>query len=128
MADPAYPEDRKYTREHEWVLTTGDVARVGITAFAQEALGDIVFVTLPQQGDTVRAGDSCGEVESTKSVSELYAPVSGLVTSVNEELDAAPELVNSDPYGAGWMFEVRLNDASPQTGLLSAEEYAQLAG
>lgn len=128
MSDPAYPEDRQYTAEHEWVQITGNVARVGITHYAQEALGDIVFVTLPGDGDQVEAGQSCGEVESTKSVSEIYSPVSGTVVGLNDELDTAPELVNTDPYGAGWMFEVQLRDAELPEGLLSAQEYADLAG
>ena len=106
------PEDLKYTKDHEWVRADegggdGGVVRIGITDYAQDALGDIVFVTLPDPGTTVSAGESCGEVESTKSVSEIYAPVSGEVVERNEALDASPELVNSDPYGAGWMFAVR---------------------
>ena len=128
MSDPAYPEDRQYTAEHEWVLIDGNVARVGITHFAQEALGDIVFVTLPADGDQVEAGQTCGEVESTKSVSEIYAPVSGTVVALNDELDLAPELVNTDPYGAGWMFEVHLRGDAPPEDLLSAQEYGDLAG
>lgn len=128
MSDPAYPEDRQYTAEHEWVQISGNVARVGITHFAQEALGDIVFVTLPGDGDQVEAGQSCGEVESTKSVSEIYSPVSGTVVGLNDELDQAPELVNTDPYGAGWMFEVQLRQAELPEDLLSAQEYADLAG
>ena len=128
MSDPAYPEDRQYTTQHEWVLIDGDVARVGITHFAQEALGDIVFVTLPADGDQVEAGQACGEVESTKSVSELYSPVSGTVVALNDELDVAPELVNTDPYGAGWMFDVQLSGSALPEGLLSAQEYADLAG
>jgi glycine cleavage system H protein len=128
MSDPAYPEDRQYTAEHEWVLIDGNVARVGITHFAQEALGDIVFVTLPGDGDQVETGQACGEVESTKSVSEIYSPVSGTVVALNDELDLAPELVNTDPYGAGWMFEVHLRADAPPEDLLSAQEYGDLAG
>ena len=105
------PEDLKYTSDHEWVRTEtddeGELLRVGITDYAQDALGDIVFVTLPEPGAELTAGDTCGEVESTKSVSEIYAPVSGRVVERNEALDSAPELVNSDPYGDGWMFSVR---------------------
>lgn len=128
MSDPAYPEDRHYTREHEWVLISGDVARVGITHFAQEALGDIVFISLPDDGVLLEAGQACGEVESTKSVSEIYSPVAGTVVGLNDELDSAPELVNTDPYGAGWMFEVQLSGGEPPEGLLTAQEYADLAG
>lgn len=128
MSDPAYPEDRYYTREHEWVLISGDVARVGITHFAQEALGDIVFISLPDDGVLLESGQACGEVESTKSVSEIYSPVAGIVVGLNDELDAAPELVNTDPYGAGWMFEVQLSDGEQPEGLLTAQEYGDLAG
>lgn len=111
MSDLDYPDDLHYTADHEWVREGADgVVRVGITAFAQDALGDVVYVSLPEVGDTVTAGDSVGEVESTKSVSDLYSPLSGEVVSVNESLDATPELVNSDPYGEGWMYELRLGD------------------
>jgi glycine cleavage system H protein len=127
MADFEYPADLRYTSEHEWVRAMGDRARVGITAYAQDALGDIVYVTLPEEGTDVTAGETCGEVESTKSVSDLYAPVSGRVLARNEALDATPELVNGDPYGEGWMFEVTLESAEDVAGLLSADEYrAQL--
>ena len=110
MSDLEYPAGLRYTAEHEWVRADGDTVRVGITSFAQEALGDVVYVSLPTVGDAVAAGDTCGEVESTKSVSDLYAPVSGEVTAVNAALDATPELVNSDPYGEGWMYELRPSD------------------
>jgi glycine cleavage system H protein len=129
VSDFEYPDDLRYTAEHEWVRIQpgGDVARVGITAFAQDALGDIVFVTLPDEGAAVTAGSPCGEVESTKSVSDVYAPLTGTVSGRNEALDASPELVNSDPYGEGWMFEVRVDDPGAVDGLMSAEEYqAQL--
>jgi len=109
------PVDLKYTAEHEWLRPAGDALRLGITAYAQEALGDIVFVTLPAVGTEVVAGQSLGEVESTKSVSDVYAPLSGTVTAVNEALDANPELVNSDPYGEGWMVEL-----TPAGGLAAA--------
>jgi glycine cleavage system H protein len=123
------PEDLKYTAEHEWVRGTGPVVRVGITDFAQDSLGDIVFVTLPEAGAKLEAGTACGELESTKSVSDLYAPVSGTVTAVNSELDASPELVNSDPYGDGWIFEVELADGQSVDGLLDAAAYtASTAG
>jgi len=112
MSELEYPQDLRYTPEHEWVRAGSDgVVRVGITAFAQDALGDIVFVSLPAVGDSVTAGDTCGEVESTKSVSDLYAPLSGEVVAVNEALDSAPELVNTDPYGQGWMYDVKLSEA-----------------
>jgi glycine cleavage system H protein len=110
------------------VRADGDTLRVGITSFAQEALGDVVYVSLPAVGDAVVAGDTCGEVESTKSVSDLYAPVSGEVTAVNGALDATPELVNTDPYGEGWMYELRVSDAAALDGLMDVEAYtAQLS-
>lgn len=122
-----YPDELRYTAEHEWVKAT-DVGTVlfGITAYAQEALGDIVFVSLPGVGSRVEAGSACGEVESTKSVSDLYAPVSGAVVTVNSALDSAPETVNSDPYGAGWMVELQPDDAGALDGLLSAADYRAL--
>jgi glycine cleavage system H protein len=123
MSDPEYPTGLRYTAEHEWVRSEGDTVRVGITSFAQEALGDVVYVSLPSVGDDVAAGDTCGEVESTKSVSDLYAPVSGEVTAVNEALDATPELVNNDPYGEGWMYEMRPADAADVDGLMDADAY-----
>ena len=123
MSDLDYPAGLRYTAEHEWVRTDGEVLRVGITSFAQEALGDVVYVSLPAVGDTVAAGDTCGEVESTKSVSDLYAPVSGEVTAVNGSLDATPELVNSDPYGEGWMYEIRPADARAADALLDVDAY-----
>jgi glycine cleavage system H protein len=121
-----HPENLKYTSEHEWVRTPGDAegsVRIGITDFAQDALGDIVYVSLPQVGDSVTAGDTCGELESTKSVSDIYAPVTGEVVATNAALDATPELVNSDPYEAGWLFEVRVTDASEVDGLMDAAAY-----
>jgi glycine cleavage system H protein len=130
-----YPDDLKYTAEHEWVRAsgTGDdaVLRIGITSYAQEALGDIVFVTLPAVGTEVAAGQALGEVESTKSVSDVYAPLAGTVTARNEQLDGAPELVNSDPYGDGWMIEIRpsagLDEALSSGQLLDAAAYEELA-
>ena len=129
MSELDYPDDLRYTSDHEWVRVgeSGSV-RVGITSFAQDALGDVVFVSLPAVGADVAAGDSCGEVESTKSVSEINAPVSGTVTAVNEALDATPELVNTDPYGAGWMFEVAASDASQLEELMSAAAYRESVG
>ncbi|MEJ5915679.1 glycine cleavage system protein GcvH [Pseudokineococcus sp. 1T1Z-3] len=122
------PADLRYTAEHEWVRTlsegdSGLVVRVGITAFAQDALGDVVFVQLPDAGAEVGAGESIGEVESTKSVSEVYAPLAGTVSAVNESLDATPELVNADPYGEGWMFELEGVPADAVEALLDAEGY-----
>lgn len=121
-----YPEDLKYTSEHEWVRTPGEAAgsvRVGITDYAQDALGDIVYVQLPEAGSTVTAGDTIGELESTKSVSDVYAPVSGEVVAVNEALQATPELVNSDPYGEGWLFEVKVDEAAAAAELMDAAAY-----
>jgi glycine cleavage system H protein len=127
-----YPEDLKYTAEHEWVRSPGDTAgsvRVGITNFAQDALGDIVYVSLPEVGETVTAGSACGELESTKSVSDIYAPVSGEVVARNEALDATPELVNNDPYGGGWLFEVVPSNGGDLDGLMDAATYeGQLDG
>jgi glycine cleavage system H protein len=121
------PEDRGYTAEHEWARSAADgTVRVGITDHAQEQLGDIVFVSLPEQGAEVVAGSPCGELESTKSVSEIYAPVSGTVVAVNAAIETAPELVNSDPYDKGWMFDVRPSNSADLAGLLSAGEYRSL--
>ncbi len=124
MSELEYPEDLRYTAEHEWVRDQGDgVVRIGITSFAQDALGDVVYVSLPSVGDTLAVGDSCGEVESTKSVSDLYAPLDGEVVGVNEGLDSAPEQVNTDPYGEGWMYDVKVADAAALDGLLDVEAY-----
>ena len=121
------PPELRYTAEHEWVALDGSSATVGITDFAARALGDVVYVSLPAEGATVTAEEVCGEVESTKSVSDLYSPVDGQVTEVNSELDGDPGLVNSDPYGTGWMFRVQLSggDGLP-SGLLSPAEYEEL--
>ncbi len=123
-----FPDDVKYTREHEWVRVTGDVARVGITAFAQEQLGDVVYVSLPGEGTEVQAGQSFGEVESTKSVAEVYAPVAGTVRARNDALDAHPELVNADPYGEGWMVELAVADPAALDALLDAAAYEAFVG
>jgi glycine cleavage system H protein len=120
------PDDLRYSAEHEWVRLDGSTARVGISDFAQDSLGDVVFVQLPEVGATVDAGASISEVESTKSVSDIYAPVSGTVTAVNEALTTQPELVNSDPYGEGWMFEVEVSDAGAIDGLMDAAAYRKL--
>jgi glycine cleavage system H protein len=123
------PDDLRYTAEHEWVQQREDgVVRVGITAYAQDALGDVVFVTLPEDGTPVAPGQACGEVESTKSVSDVFAPITGTVTARNAALDANPELVNSSPYGEGWMFEVRPDDPASVDSLLDAESYRALLG
>ncbi|OIN79156.1 glycine cleavage system protein GcvH [Mycobacterium malmoense] len=115
------PSDLHYTAEHEWVRRSGDdTVRVGITDFAQSALGDVVFVQLPDVGTEVTAGESFGEVESTKSVSDLFAPVSGTVSAVNCDLEGSPQLVNSDPYGAGWLLDVRVSDAAELESAISA--------
>lgn len=125
-----YPAELTYTAEHEWLRAAeGGRLRVGITAYAQDALGDVVFVTLPAVGTAVDAGEALGEVESTKSVSDVYAPLAGTVVAVNEALDATPELVNSDPYGEGWMFELEPAggaDALRGDGLLDAAAYEAL--
>jgi glycine cleavage system H protein len=124
-----YPDDLKYTAEHEWVRTPGESAgsvRIGITDYAQDALGDIVYVQLPEVGESVTAGAAVGELESTKSVSDVYSPVTGQVVARNEALDATPELVNTDPYGSGWLFEVAVDDADSGVELLDAAAYEQL--
>ena len=121
-----YPEDLKYTPEHEWVRQPGEhdgSVRIGITDFAQDALGDIVYVQLPDTGSTVSRGEPVGELESTKSVSEIYAPVSGEVVARNETLDATPELVNSEPYAGGWLMEIVPSDAGELERLMDAHAY-----
>ena len=122
-----YPDDLRYTPEHEWVRREGDALRFGITSFATEALGDVVFVQLPEPEAQITAGDACGEVESTKSVSDIFAPVSGRVVAVNGQLEEAPELVNADPYGEGWMVQVECASAAEADAawerLLSAQDY-----
>ena len=121
-----YPDDLSYTAEHEWVRSPGETegsVRIGITNYAQDALGDIVYVSLPEVGEKVSAGEACGELESTKSVSDVYAPVNGEVTARNTSLDATPELVNNDPYGAGWLYEVVPTDPADVDGLMDAEGY-----
>jgi len=118
-----YPKDLKYDREHEWVRLDGDVATIGISHFAQDQLGEVVYVDLPAAGDTLAAGDSFGEVESVKSVSELFCPVTGEIVEVNDALSDAPEVVNEDPYGEGWMIKVKLADTSEVDGLMDADGY-----
>ena len=121
------PPELHYTAEHEWVRLDGPAASVGITDHAQRALGDVVYVSLPPVGATVTAGEPCGEVESTKSVSDIYSPVDGEVTEINEEIDEDPGLVNADPYGAGWLFKVALASGGElPAGMLSADDYLEL--
>lgn len=120
------PDDLKYSKDHEWVRLSGSTVRVGITDYAQDALGDVVFVQLPIAGTKVLAGQSCSEVESTKSVSDIYVPVSGEVVKVNNQLTDSPNLINSDPYGDGWIMEIELNDMSGVADLLDATAYRQL--
>ena len=119
------PTNRQYTKEHEWVLVEGDVATIGITAYAAEKLGDVVFVDLPKVGTSTTYMKICGEIESTKSVGELYAPLDGEVVEINDVVVSAPETVNTDPFGAGWLIKVKFT-ALPE--LMSAEEYAALTG
>ena len=121
-----FPEQLKYSAEHEWVAVDGSRARIGITDFAQDALGDVVFVNLPAAGTTVAAGGTCAEVESTKSVSDIYAPVTGEIVEVNGALDDAPEHVNSDPYGDGWIFVVEMTDPSELDALMDAAAYRRM--
>jgi glycine cleavage system H protein len=123
------PEDLKYTEEHEWLAQTEPgTVRIGITDYAQDQLGDVVFVELPTVGATVDAGSPFGEVESTKSVSEIFAPVSGTVTKVNSALNDNPELINSDPYGEGWIVEINTDDTSALDALMDAAAYQELTG
>ncbi len=121
MAD--YPDSYSYTREHEWISVEGDVGTVGVTHHAQEELGDVVFVELPEPGTQCRQGEPFGTIESVKAVSDLYAPASGEVVEVNEQLADRPEIVNEDPHGAGWMVKIRLASPAEVDGLMSAAEY-----
>ena len=120
------PDDRRYTSDHEWVLVQDGRARVGITDYAQDALGDVVFVQLPARGASVAAGESFSEVESTKSVSDVYAPIHGSVSEVNQELVDAPQRINEDPYGAGWICDIEMSDSSEYDNLMDADAYRQL--
>ncbi|MCL1837704.1 MAG: glycine cleavage system protein GcvH [Propionibacteriaceae bacterium] len=123
-----YPDDLMYSEEHEWLRVGSDqTARVGITQYAADALSDIVYASLPKPGDEVNAGDSIAELESTKSVSEVYSPVSGVVTAVNEILQTAPETINADPYGDGWLFEVSITQPEELEELLDSQEYQKIA-
>ena len=120
------PERLRYSSDHEWALVEGDTVKVGITDYAQDALGDVVYVDLPTVGDTIEAGASFGEVESTKSVSELYAPVSGEIVEVNDDLGDAPERLNDDPYGEGWLCTIAMSDPTQIDALLDAQGYRSL--
>ena len=120
------PENLKYTSDHEWVMIESDRAKVGITDYAQDALGDVVFVDIPEVGKRVTVGETVTEVESTKSVSDIYAPLEGEIIEINQDLDDSPELLNGDPYGEGWIFILELNDAASIDNLLSANEYREL--
>jgi glycine cleavage system H protein len=120
------PDELRYTAEHEWVAIDGSIASVGITDYAQNALGDVVYVSIPAPGTRVAAGEPCGEVESTKSVSDIYSPVDGEITEVNPDIDDDPGLVNSDPYGAGWLMRIKVDTDTEGIDLLSPDEYAEL--
>jgi glycine cleavage system H protein len=122
------PQELRYSREHEWVRVDGSVARIGITDFAQDSLGDVVFVQLPDVGLEIVAGASAAEIESTKSVSDVYVPISGVVQAVNDALVDTPELLNQDPYGAGWILEVSVVDAAELGALMDADAYRELVG
>lgn len=124
----AVPSELKYSKEHEWVKVDGDVVTIGITDFAQSELGDIVFVELPEEGDELTSGDSFGSVESVKTVSELYAPLSGKVVEVNDELEDSPEYVNESSYDKAWMVKVELSDKSQLDDLLDADAYSEMIG
>ena len=121
------PAELRYSSDHEWVRVDGATATIGITEYAQDALGDVVFVEMPDAGLAVAAGESFSEVESTKSVSDIYAPITGSISEVNTELESQPELLNSDPYGAGWICRIEISDPSELDGLMDAEAYRALA-
>ena len=126
---PDYPEDLKYSSEHEWVRSgNGTTVRVGVTEYAAEQLGDIVFASLPEVGEAVAAGDAVGELESTKSVSDIFTPVSGVVSAVNSMLESNPETVNADPYGDGWLFELEMEEGTDLEDLLDSDAYAEQVG
>lgn len=123
-----FPSELKYTEDHEWIHFDGDIATIGITDHAQNELGDIVYVDINTVGDALGKGEVFGSVEAVKTVSDLLIPVAGTVLEVNEELDGEPELVNTDPYGRGWMVKISLSDPDEQSGLMSAEEYEKFIG
>jgi glycine cleavage system H protein len=120
-----YPEEFRYSKDHEWIRVDGDRGRVGITDYAQKQLGDVVFLELPEVGRTLSAGEQFGTVESVKAVSELYSPVTGQVVAINENLEEEPELVNEDPFGAGWMMKVAISDTNDIDSLMDADAYAE---
>ena len=120
------PENLKYTSDHEWVMIESDRAKVGITDYAQDALGDVVFVDIPEVGKRVTVGETVTEVESTKSVSDIYAPLEGEIIEINSDLDDSPELLNGDPYGEGWIFILKLSETTSTESLLSAKDYREL--
>jgi len=122
------PAELRYSSDHEWIRQDGNVVTIGITEYAQDSLGDVVFVEVPEQGSEVSIGDSFTEVESTKSVSDIYAPVSGTIAAVNEALDGQPELLNNDPYGEGWICSIEMSDPSELDALLDADAYSALTG
>lgn len=123
-----FPEELRYTKDHEWVKLEGDIAAVGITDFAQRELGDIVYVEIETQGETIEHGEVFGTVEAVKTVSDLFMPLSGVIEEVNEALQSEPELVNTDPYDKGWMIRIRLQNTNDFDSLLSAQEYAEMIG
>lgn len=122
------PTNLKYTKDHEWVLIEGDTATVGVTDFAQGELGDVVFVEIETEGETLAQGDTFGTIEAVKTVSDLFMPVGGEVVAVNEKLEADPEVVNKDPYGDGWLIKIKMSDVAETDALLSAEDYEALIG
>ena len=128
MSDVNLPESLLYTSDHEWVLFDGDTATVGVTDYAQDALGDIVFVALPSVGRRVGPGESFAEIESTKSVNDVYSPVSGEVSAVNDDLGSAPEAINADPYGRGWICKLKVDNPAAREGMMSAAEYRAFVG
>ena len=121
-----YPEDLKYSKEHEWIKVDGDLAVIGITSYAQDQLGDVVYVELPDTGSQVTQFETCGTIESVKTVSDLYSPVSGEVFAINEELDDTPELINNEPYGSGWILKIKMQAPAELEKLLSADAYQEL--
>ena len=123
-----FPQELKYTKEHEWISLEGNIATIGITEFAQSELGDIVYVDITTEGDEVEAGEVFGSVEAVKTVSDLYMPITGTVIEVNAELEDAPETVNSDPYGKGWMIKIQVNNTADFEELMSAADYTTLVG
>ncbi|MFC2188122.1 glycine cleavage system protein GcvH [Fulvivirgaceae bacterium LMO-SS25] len=123
-----FPEELKYTEDHEWIRVEGDIATIGITEFAQSELGDIVYVEIETVGDEIGAGEVFGTVEAVKTVSDLFMPIDGTVLEFNEELENAPELVNEDPYGKGWMIKIKMSNPSQLDGLLSTDSYREVTG